>query len=393
MHLTKNITLLTALNLSLTVIALFINHFIIDFASAETMGQITLILTLYGFAIVLSTGNISTFVIKTGEFKTAAVYSLALSLTVAIILFFIFKQYRLLCFTLPILAISACIRGSLYYRNKVLTPTVIDIVCFFIRSIILLILLICKNDIIISISMAIITSSIIELIFLVICYKPIKPLQSTTPKFSIFASIALNSYIISFLGTLNDALVPYLTDFSAFGIFEGVVLPVLFFASVVLSCYSLVLLPILTHTEQKDLKRSLSVKAIYFTVFYGIAVSIVLVFFGKQIGFAISEEHMSGVFITMLAPVIPLIYLEIIFECILKGLGDFNFSTFNYICEYIIRISVLLLATPFFGVYGIAISYLLSNLIGNIVRFVKINKKLHLISSISNRKLHLTEPV
>jgi stage V sporulation protein B len=228
--------------------------------------------------------------------------------------------------------------------------------------------------------MAIITSAIIELILLVFSYKPIKPIAENSPKLGVFASIALNSYIISFLGTLNDALVPYLTDFSAFGIFEGVVLPVLFFASVVLSCYSLVLLPILTHTEEKDLKRSLSVKAIYFTVFYGIAVSAVLVMFGKQIGFAISEENMSGIFITMLAPVIPLIYLEIIFECILKGLGDFNFSTFNYICEYIIRISVLLLATPFIGVYGIAVSYLLSNLIGNVARFVKINRSLQLTS-------------
>ena len=69
-----------------------------------------------------------------------------------------------------------------------------------------------------------------------------------------------------------------------------------------------------------------------------------------------------------MAPVVPLIYLEIIMEGVLRGLGSHNFSTVNYLAEYIVRISVLLICVPMFGFYGIVASYLACNLSGNAVR-------------------------
>ena len=96
--------------------------------------------------------------------------------------------------------------------------------------------------------------------------------------------------------------------------------------------------------------------------------------YGKEIGIMLSEDTLSGNAIVVLAPVIPFIYLEIILEGILKGLGKHSFSTLNYLVEYIIRISVLLICVPLIGFYGIIISYFASNIICNISRIIIITK-------------------
>ena len=49
-------------------------------------------------------------------------------------------------------------------------------------------------------------------------------------------------------------------------------------------------------------------------------------------------------------------------------MGKQNFSSVNYLAEYMIRISVLLICVPIFGFYGILASYYASNVIGNLVR-------------------------
>ena len=95
--------------------------------------------------------------------------------------------------------------------------------------------------------------------------------------------------------------------------------------------------------------------------------------YGKDIGIMLSGDAFSGNAIVVLAPVIPFIYLEIILEGILRA-GKHSFSTLNYLVEYIIRISVLLICVPLIGFYGIIISYFASNIICNISRIVIITK-------------------
>ena len=55
-------------------------------------------------------------------------------------------------------------------------------------------------------------------------------------------------------------------------------------------------------------------------------------------------------------------------------MGKHSFSSVNYLVEYTIRISVLLICVPIFGFYGIVISYLTSNIICNTTRLIMIIK-------------------
>ena len=95
---------------------------------------------------------------------------------------------------------------------------------------------------------------------------------------------------------------------------------------------------------------------------------LVFLLYGSQIGMLIGGDAFAGRMLRILAPVIPFIYLEIVLEGILRGMGRQNFSSVNYLAEYMIRISVLLICVPVFGFYGILASYYASNVIGNLVR-------------------------
>jgi stage V sporulation protein B len=76
--------------------------------------------------------------------------------------------------------------------------------------------------------------------------------------------------------------------------------------------------------------------------------------------------------------VIPFIYMEIILEGILRGLGKQGFSTVNSLFEYIIRIGTVIIATRFLGFGGVLLSYYLSNILSNIIRVIKVCKTVHL---------------
>jgi stage V sporulation protein B len=88
----------------------------------------------------------------------------------------------------------------------------------------------------------------------------------------------------------------------------------------------------------------------------------------------VGSSPLSGKTVKILSPVVPLIYLEIVLESILKGLGKHGFSSINYIVEYVVRISTLLVCVPLFHFYGIVVSYYASNVVGNVSRIVKVCK-------------------
>ena len=94
--------------------------------------------------------------------------------------------------------------------------------------------------------------------------------------------------------------------------------------------------------------------------------------FGGRIGELLGGGELAGRMITVIAPVVPFIYMEIISEAMIKGMGLQSFSSLNYLCEYTVRISVVLIFVPRVGFWGIAASYYASNIAGNCSRFVKL---------------------
>ncbi len=421
----KNDTIfLTALQLTTQGLSLLLNLFVNRMLGTENLGLMSLIYAFFAFAIIISNGNIfiatSRFVAeecgkKDGNpskiFKYSISFSLILSISSAIAVYFFAEpvsvniiknpscadSIRTLAFSLPPAALCSCIKGYFHAYRKVIIPAVSELVEFIIKSSVMAVsagVLINKGIISLytAISTSIITGEVISLIFLVYFAirhrqdKCINKTRSFLQYVRCLFPVMLNSYIPCILSTANDALVPFTLKqsgcstsqaLSYYGIFEAVVLPVLFFPSMLLSCLSVILIPEISkqRSEGNTIKNvSLISSVISKTVIYSLAVTVVLAIFGNQIGMIASGEPASGRMISILAPVVPFIYLEIVLEGIIKGLGKHSFSSLNYLAEYIIRISALLISVPFIGFYGIAVSYYLSNIVCNSARMILISK-------------------
>jgi stage V sporulation protein B len=122
--------------------------------------------------------------------------------------------------------------------------------------------------------------------------------------------------------------------------------------------------------------KSIAKRTIKKTLGLSVVVSTLLYIFGDDIAILVGSTAFCGKVVKMLAFVVPFIYAEIILESLLKGLGEHSFSSINYVAEYVIRISTLLICVPMFHFYGIVVSYYVSNIVGNISRAYKVYRLL-----------------
>ena len=288
----KDTIILTAIQIFLQTLSLLLNIFITRNLGTSTVGIASLIYTFYGFAAVISTGNIfistSRFVSEeisreTGNPKKIFLYAIffciSLSISVSSIIF-IFSNFlgsqvlknpntiyaiKIISFCLPLSALSSCIKGYFHAYRKILIPSASEALEFFIRSGIIsfLAVFMVKSDkmsIFSAIAISILISEILGCLFLIISFLKSKVNENTSNKASISflrfirltIPIILNSYIISILSSTNEALLPLtLKQFgnstnlalSQYGIFEAIILPTIFFPSVVLCCLSCILVP------------------------------------------------------------------------------------------------------------------------------------------------------
>lgn len=427
----KDTITLTAIQIFLQVLSLLLNIFITRNLGTSTVGIASLIYTFYGFATVISTGNIfvstSRFVSEEISkpkgspnkiFLYAIFFCITLSVSVGSIIFIFsdflgsqilknpdtVKAIRIISFCLPLSALCACIKGYFHAYRKILIPSASEALEFFIRSGIIAFLVVFmvksnKMSIFSAIAISLFVAEIFGCLFLIIAFFRSKDKDNKSKSASmgflkfirLTIPIILNSYIISILSSTNEALLPLTlkqfgssTDLalSQYGIFEAIILPTIFFPSVVLCCLSCILVPEISRERiaNNHLKvSSLIEKSLKQTFVFSIFVVIIILSYGKDIGILLSGDAFSGNAIVVLAPVIPFIYLEIILEGILRGLGKHSFSTLNYLVEYIIRISVLLICVPLIGFYGIIISYFASNIVCNISRIIIITKTTNFI--------------
>ncbi|MDR1673879.1 MAG: oligosaccharide flippase family protein [Oscillospiraceae bacterium] len=420
----KDTVILTVIQVTLQGLALLFNLFISKQLGGAAIGIATLISTFYGLAAVISTGNIflsaSRLISeergKDGNPERILRYALMYGLffgTLAGAAVFIFAPFfgetilknpytvtaiRIIGCSLPLTSLCGCIKGYFHARRRILIPSCADTLGFFIRCGICALLAVFyvktgEMSIFTAISVSILAAVAAESVLLIISvlYARERNKQKPTITFPQFIKatvpITLNSYIISGLSSLNEALLPltliqfgYNADeaLTKFGIFEAIVLPVLFFPAAVLYCFSSILVPEIARecACDKSCISDLLHKSLSRTMAYSFFVMAVMLTFGRQIGDLLSgNDNFTGELIVILTFVIPFIYLEITLEGILKGLGKHNFSTVNYLAEYIIRISVLLILVPVIGFYGVIVSYFTSNIVCNISRIIQIKKE------------------
>ncbi len=301
---------------------------------------------------------------------------------------------RILAWVLPLGGIAACMKGWCNAVCRVSIAAACDVVEFLVRTgvLALYLLRIQTSDIrslctALTISMAAGTAVSLIILLTDFCTHRMRMPSKASVGFGRYLRFAipviLGGCLTSALSTTNDALIPVTlrqsgssaeSALSQFGVFEAIVIPVLFFPSTILCVLSGLLIPEAARAAagcKKARLQYLTRRALSWTMLFSVFVAVVLFVFGDFIAVMMKADPLAGKMIRLLAPVVPFIYLEIILEALIKGMGQQRFSSLNYLMEYAVRISAVLILIPLFGFYGIVISYYASNICGNCLRLWK----------------------
>lgn len=204
--------------------------------------------------------------------------------------------------------------------------------------------------------------------------------------FSIAFPVAVSSYARSGLSTLEHLLIPWgfkksgasaSVALASYGILHGMVFPLLFFPSSILGAFSSLLVPELSASyEKKDYNRIgyIASRVFYFTLIFALGVSGILICFSSQIGTCFYNSNEAGKFIKLLAPLIPLMYLDGTVDAMLKGLGQQIYSMRINIMDSLLSILLIVILLPFFGVNGYIGVIFITELFNTTLSIIKLLK-------------------
>ncbi len=402
----KNTIILTVSSIVLRLIAVFFTAYLSRKIGTEGMGLYQLIFSVYSFASTLATSGIyltvtrlvaeaigkGTYSDANDTMRKCIIYGGIVSIITALILFFsssfislkILEDKRCLIslktlsFALPFMAFSASLRGYFFALRNVIKSTSSQILEQFVRIITVSIaftILLPKGITYgcMAIALGSVFGEALAFIYTFFLYikdkrKRVflkKPKKENTKKvLKITIPVAISSYLRSSLVTIENILIPKgfkkygasaKTALAQYGMMEAMVMPILTFPAAFLTSFSSLLIPELAEAsaiKNKQKINHLSSSVLNLTLLFSFPITACFIAFGENIGLAIYKSKEAGISLSVLAPLVPLIYLDIVADAMLKGL-DKQVSSMRYsIIDSAISIILIYLLIPVYGVNG-----------------------------------------
>jgi len=407
-----NALLLIGVSLAMRTIGMYFNVYISNKVGAEAMGVYSLISGIYGFGITLATSGINLAVTRlvsqaSGENKTASPKTImrmcllhaAFFGMLAFILLFSLSEFiayywlddirtimplKILAASLPFIALSSALNGYFTairkaYKNAV-TVFAEQLIKIFI-SIFLLLKILPDGIEYACISLALGSLGAEFISFLSITFLYIKDKISKSSKIrniklslsryriydllSITLPIAFSSYIRSGLLSIEHSLIPvglrkfgasYETSLASYGTLQSMVFPTILFPAVFLTSFSSLLVPELSEnqaTGNNDKIKNIISKTIRITLVFGIGTAGIIFCFADELGNILySTSPTAGIYMAMMAPLIPIMYLDSMTDVMLKGLGQQFYSMVINIVDSFLSVILVWIIVPKFGVLG-----------------------------------------
>ena len=159
-------------------------------------------------------------------------------------------------------------------------------------------------------------------------------LRLTSRMLHIALPLAFSAYARSALSTLEQLLVPrglksagFSADraLSGYGTIQGMVMPIISFPACFLMALSELIIPELTEaqmrSEREEIRKTVA-GLLKKGGGYSLAVALVIFIFADKLGIAVYSSPEAGHFLRLLAPLIPIMYTDMLCDGCLKGLGQ-----------------------------------------------------------------------
>ncbi len=182
---------------------------------------------------------------------------------------------------------------------------------------------------------------------------------------------AVSAHLRSGLVTIQHLLIPFcLADFgggrgealASYAALHSMALPVVLFPTAVVSAFSGLLIPECAELEGRGERGRLgrvSGRALTLAVLFSVGCAAVLGIGGEGFGLWLYGNADAGRYITWLAPLVPVMYLDSVVDAHLKGMGYQVYSMGINILDAAVSVGAVLLLLPRFGAEGyIAVIYI-----------------------------------
>lgn len=405
----KNAAILTASSLILRFIGIIFKIWLAGKIGSEGIGLYQLTFSVYVLAATFATSGICTAVTrllademalgsKKGVIRILK-RSILLSLLIAVVSLLVLflgadfiagrllgdlraaLSIKILSFSLPFMAVSSCIKGYFFARRKATPNALTQLFEQGVRIAVILVYikLFGGRGLAFLCAGVLLGDTVAEGLSLLVLYlgylldkKRLNSLLGrANPPFSVTKEITrialpitLGRYLNSALRTVENILVPRTLSryqgsasaaLSQFGMIKGMALPILFFPSTLLNALSTLLIPemssalalgrrgILKYGTQRILQITGLVSFVFSAIFF-VA--------GGEIGKLFYKSEDVGILLKLLAPLVPLMYLDSISDGILKGLDQQNFTFITAVTDSSMRIILILLFLGKRGLLG-----------------------------------------
>ncbi len=423
--------ILTVTALLMRGIGMVFNIYVANKVGSEAIGVFSLVMSIYNFAITVATSGLSIACtcIVSEEFakknylnglkavKTSIFFATLLGFTSSLLVFIFSPTISniwlknaisptpilTIAFGLPLISISSVINGYFASISKSYMNAIAQILELSVKMLLTLFLL--QTDTTKTaesacfyLIIADVISEVFSFTFNVISYNidirkyklsRKEPMQMKKRIINIAFPIAITSCIKSGLSSLKQFLIPirlelsglpYSLAISSYGLINGMVMPVLMFASVFISSFSNLLVPEFSRLlAGKNYKRLKYVCDTIFkvTFIFSIGISAIFLFFANDLSLLIYQNLEPAKWIKFLSPLVILMYIDNVIDNMLKGINEQVSVMICNIIDLITTICIIFFIVPIFGVKGYIFSICVSELLNFTISSIQLKHKIN----------------
>ena len=427
----KSGIMLTLVGLAMRTASMLFGAFISRTVGAEGTGLYTLVMTVYSFAVTFATSGISLTVTRLvasviGEgrpsdvgrvLRGAFIYSLLFGLGGTLGLFFgadLLGKYilsdaraasslRILSLSLVPVSLSAALSGYFVGVKRVSFNAAASVFCQLVKIALTaaLVINLAPRGIVAAVVGLCLGVTVTEILgFLLIFFEFLYDRhkngeKSKTHRAGLAAvattalPLAFSAYVRSLLLNIEHILIPKrLRDsgessseaYAHYGTLHGMALPLVTYPMSPLSSFAGLLVPEFAEDMSAGREERMSrvaTKALNTTLAYAVISAVFLFIFAEELGYVVYKSYDAGYYISTLALVVPIMYLDHVTDSMLKGIGEQVFSMWVNITDSLLSVILVWLLIPRLGIMGYAVVIVLMESYNFALSFFRLRGKIN----------------
>ncbi len=198
---------------------------------------------------------------------------------------------------------------------------------------------------------------------------------------------AAGSIFRSLLSTLQNLLIPrgmkkngasYEASLAAYGAVHGMALPVLLYPSSILGVLSGLLIPEIAQSKSKRHWGHIHYviyRVLHLAVIFSLCVAGAMLGFSRELSLAVYGSEEAAQYILLLAPLVPVMYMDMTSDGLLKGLDMQKQIMAINVLDSVVSVVMIYFLVPQMGIYGYVFMVYFTELMNFILSFSCLIKK------------------